>query len=210
MMKIIKVKNRGMLEIQNSKVTCYLRNDNNFKKSEDLKDQLKDEKNTMSQNLSLGEEKYLIIYPIPKKDISIITSNGKKFRSTIYFLDDIKNIIDGFNIENPCFCENGVFIKFSSDNDYKRFLFNKTFNTIKDICKEVNDFTNLETNFNKYLEEFQTRKSMKLKEINRNINLYSKIDKIGEENYFLSIPRNSLYFDINAFIEKKKEMKLLM
>ena len=210
MMKLIKVKNRGMLEIKNSKVTCYLRNDKHYKKSEDLKDQLKDEKNTMSQNLSLGEEKYLIIYPIPKKDISIITSNGKKYKSTIYFIDDIKNIIDGFNMENPCFCENGVFIKFSSDNDYKRFLFNKTFNTIKDICKEVNDFTNLETNFNKYLEEFQTRKSMKLKEINRNINLYSKIDKIGEENYFLSIPRNSLYFDINAFIEKKKEMKLLM
>ncbi len=62
----------------------------------------------------------------------------------------------------------------------------------------------METNFNKYLKEFQTRNSMQLKEINRNINLYSKIDKIGEENYFSSIPRNSLYFDINSFIEKKK------
>ena len=86
---------KGVIEIENSYVKCFLGKNRNLKSSEDIYKELKNDA-IIKKNEDiyyLGEEAYTIVYPIQEKNISIITSEGKKYKSTIYFIDDIKKII---------------------------------------------------------------------------------------------------------------------
>ena len=89
----IVIPNRGMLEIKDSYIKCFLGKDNNCKSSEQLWNELKvGRPKAFKKSFKLGEEEYLIYYPIPEKKISVIAKDGKEYKSTIYFIDDIKNI----------------------------------------------------------------------------------------------------------------------
>ena len=200
-MKKITVENRGKIEIKNSYITCFLGKNNIYKSSEDLYQELNVINPDKSDEIySINGEKYLIIYPIKEKKISIVTNEGNLYKSIVHFIDDIKNIIKGLNMENPCYYAEGEYKVFQTENDYAYFLFKNELTEIKDIKEENVDFDNLEKTYN----NLEIKESYLLKDINKNINLYSKIDKIGEEKYFITLPRTSLNFTLNYFYEKKK------
>ena len=93
-----------MIEINNSTVKCYLGKESNVKSYEEIYNELKDnEENKQNETYILGGEVYNIVYPISAKIISIITNEGKKLKSTIYFTDDIKNIIAGLKMKKHAF-----------------------------------------------------------------------------------------------------------
>ena len=198
------IDSRGMIEINNSTVKCYLGKESNVKSSEEIYNELKDEENKQNETYILGGEVYNIIYPISAKIISIITSEGKKLKSTIYFTDDIKNIIAGLKMKNPCFLEKNGYKAFLTDNDYNIFLFDKNMSEIKDVQKEEFSYKTLETNYNQYFKEFQNRESTKLEKINRNLDLYTKIENIKQEDYFITSARSLQFFKLNKFFDNKK------
>ena len=192
---------RGMIEIENSKVKCFLGTGEFIKSSEDLFHQYNTDIVTKEETFfMLGKEKYLIINPIPEKKIFIITKEGKTYKSTIYFLEDIKNIILGLNIVNPVYYKEGQYKSFEDDDDYKIFLFGSKINKIKDLKKKEIDFTSLKKNY----EEFKFQNSIKLKDINKNISLYSNIDNIGEQNYYITTERNYQKSNLNKFCKNEK------
>ena len=53
----------------------------------------------------IGAQLFIIELPITEKNISIVLSNGKKYKSKIYFLENITNIIKSYKMDNPCFYE---------------------------------------------------------------------------------------------------------
>ena len=177
------IKDRGMIEIENTKIKCYLGKRDNPKSSEEIYHKYKIDIPTKEQEfVNIDNQKYLIIYPIPKKIISIITSEGKKYKSTVYFLDDIKNIISGLKMINPCYFEEDKYNPFQTKDNYLSFLYGEDANEIIDIGKKEIDFSSLRKNYN----EFKIKESIRLSDINKNIYLYSKIDNIGKENYFIT------------------------
>lgn len=201
----IKLAKRGAIEIENSKIKCFLGKDNNIISSEDLWKSLKDNKvDNYKIYYNLGDEQYIIYYPIPQKNISIILSNGTKYKSTIYFEDDIKNIIFAFGMENACYLQDEKYVSFSSENHYGIFLLNEELSEIKDIQIESIKYTDLKDKY----ENFQIKNTIKLGEINQNIHLYSKIDKIGEEEYFMTFRRSALNLILDEFIEKKERNEI--
>ena len=196
---------RGMIEIENSNVKCFLGNGAFLQSSEDLFHQYKTDIVTQEESFfMLGEEKYLIINPIIEKKISIITKDGKTYKSTIYFLEDIKNIIYGLNIVNPVYFREGRYKSFADDNDYRIFLFGSKMNEIKDFKTKEIDFFSLKKNY----EDFKLNNSIKLKDINKNISLYSNVDNIGEQNYFITAERMCQKSILNQFcgVEKRNEI----
>ena len=200
-MKKITIENRGKIEIKNSYITCFLGKNDIYKSSEDLYKELNVINPIKSDEIySINGEEYLIIYPIQEKKISLVTNEGNLYKSKVYFVDDIKNIIKGLNMDNPCYYAEGEYKIFETETEYAFFLFNKELSEIKDIKEENVDFENLEKTY----KNLQIKESYLLKDINKNINLYSKIDKIGEEKYFITLPRTSLKYKLNYFYEKKK------
>ena len=198
MEEIIALGNRGKLELKNSNVKCFLGNDQNYKSSEEIYKELKFKKIIGTKNFySIDKENYLIYYPIPEKKISIITNIGKIYKSVVYFVDDIKNIINGLKIINPCYLIKDEYIPFKKEKDYANFLYEKNTNEIKGIETEKIDYIKLKKSYN----SFQIKKSDILGNINKNIFLYSKIDKIEKEEYFMTIPRTSLNIKLDCFYE---------
>ena len=196
-----KLVEKGKLKIENSNVICFLGKGDKYKSSEEIWKELKDKEITrMTDYYIYEDEKYLIYNPIPQKKISIIINNGKRYKSTVYFVDDIKNIIQGFKLNNPCFIFEGKNEAFESENDYALFLFEKDSNEIKDIENETIDYKELEDNYN----QFKIKDSKILQDINKNIHLYSKIDNIGKEKYFNTSSRNSLIIKLNEFFISNK------
>ena len=196
---------RGMIEIENSKVKCFLGNGDFLKSSEDLFHQYNTDIVTQEETpLMLGEEKYIIINPIPEKRISIITKDGKTYKSTIYFIEDIKNIILGLNIINPVYFIEGQYKPFEDDDDYKIFLFSSKIDIIKDLKTKEIDFSALKKKY----EEFKFNDSIKLKDINKNISLYSNIDNIGEQNYFITRERINQKSILNHFCKNEKREEI--
>ena len=202
--KEIIINNRGMIKIKNSYIKCFLGKYPNIKSSEEIYEEKKNVDNEMESFYTIGEETFFICYPIPIKYISIITNDGKKYNSTVYFPDDIKNIISGFQMKKPFYLEKGQYKAFNYDDNYYCFLLNNDINEIKDLFKEKFDFKNTENKFNEYHNEFQNKKSVKLNTINRNIYLYSKIDNINEEIFFITQSRSLLFYQLNLFCKNKK------
>ena len=201
MESIIPIKNRGKLEIENSNIKCFLGKDENYKSSEDLWNELKVNKVKKIENFYyINDEKYSIIYPIPEKQISIITSNGKLYKSTVYFVDDIKNIINGLKMVNPCYFFEGKYSAFKTETDFGKFLFNIKASEIKDVKSENIDFKKLEENY----KNICLKDPNKLIDINKNIYLYSKIDGIGTEEYFMTAQRTWQSYELKSFFENKK------
>ena len=199
------IKDRGMIEIENTKIKCYLGKRDNPKSSEEIYHKYKIDIPTKVQEfVNIDNQKYLIIYPIPEKIISIITNEGKKYKSTVYFLDDIKNIISGLKMINPCYFEEDKYNPFQTKDNYLSFLYGEDANEIKDIGKKEIDFSSLRKNYN----EFKIKESIRLSDINKNIYLYSKIDNIGKENYLITSERNDLKSNLNEFgiNEKRSEI----
>ena len=192
---------RGKLEIFNSTVRCFLGKKEKFKSSEEIWRELKDkEKTKMFDTYIFESEHYKICNPIPEKNISIITSNGKKYKSTIYFLDDIKNIIKGFKMTNPCYLLEGRYTALTCENDYIEFLFENNSNEIKDVEKETIDYTELEDSY----KSFNIIDTNILGNINKNIHLYSKIYNIGKEKYYITNSRALLNIKLNKFFASEK------
>ena len=202
MENIIKIGIRGKIEIENSQIKCFLGKNDNYKSSEEIYNELKVSKpNKMKSLYELDGEKYLIIYPILEKKISVITNDGKSYKSLIYFVDDIKNIINCLNMSNACYFIDGKYVSFKTDNDFACFLYDKGKYEIKDVNNEqIIDFTKLEKEYN----DFKIEDSNLLLKINKNIYLYSKIKGIEKENYFITASRASLYYRLNSFYENKK------
>ena len=201
---IIKVGKRGKLEIENSRINCFLGKNDNYKSSEEIYNELNTVKHDkMNSFYYLDDEKYLIIYSILEKKISVITNDGNFYKSIIYLVDDIKNIINCLNMINTCYFIDGKYVAFKTDNDYACFLYDKEINEIKDVKNEQIDFTKLENEYN----NFKTVDSNLLFNINKNIYLYSKIKSIEKEKCFITVPRTSLYYRLNSFYENKKEKK---
>ena len=202
MENIIKIGIRGKIEIENYQIKCFLGKNDNYKSSEEIYNELKVSKpNKMKSLYELDGEKYLIIYPILEKKISVITNDGKSYKSLIYFVDDIKNIINCLNMSNACYFIDGKYVSFKTDNDFACFLYDKGKYEIKDVNNEqIIDFTKLEKEYN----DFKIEDSNLLLKINKNIYLYSKIKGIEKENYFITASRASLYYRLNSFYENKK------
>ena len=197
----ITIPNRGMLEIKDSNIKCFLGNGNNYKSSEQLRNELKDKKlTTIKKYIKLGEEEYPIYYPIPEKKISIVANNGKSYKSTIYFIDDIKNIIIGLKMNNPCYIDKGKYITMNSDYHYSYFLYLEEGKEIKDVDANIIKFDKLENKF----KSIVIKDTYILGDINNNINLYSKIDNIEKEEFFFTTSRTRLFTALILFYENKK------
>ena len=200
----IYIKERGMIEIENMNVKCYLGKESNVKPSVDLFHQYKTGRPTKEQDyIYLGEEKYLILYPIPEKKISIIDNNGNKYKATVYFIDDIKNIIQGLNITNPYYLKDDSYFKIENEADYMLFLFGKKFKEIKDIRNKEIDFESLKEDYNSKMEF-----SLILKDINKNISHYSKINNIEKENYFITYERTFQTIALREFCRSEKRTEI--
>ena len=199
---ILIIQNRGKLEIDNCYITCFLGKNDEYIASENLYKKLNAIRPTREKEMyNISGEKYLIYYPIPgNKKISIVTNEGKRYKSQIYFIDDIKNIIKGLNMDNPCFCEEGKYQTFGKDIDYGFFLYHTDINEIKDIGKENVSLIDLK----KLFDSIQIKDTLLLEDINKNIKLYSKMDTIGKEKYFLTLQRNSLTFLLDRFYDNKQ------
>ena len=194
--KEIKILEKGKIEIENSYIKCFLGKGDNYKSSEDLRKEIPDNSTSnYCEWYEMDNEKYQIYYPIPKKNISIILKNGKKYKSDIYFVDDIKNIISGLNMENPCFLFRNKYLSLKEELERARFLTKINLKEIKDIGFEEINFDNLKVIY----EKFEFKGSLKLKDINNNISIYSKIDNIGEQEYYSSQERTSLGIDLDIF-----------
>lgn len=193
---------KGRIEIENSNVKCFLGKNGKIKSSEDIYKELKNYDGIKKKEdiYYLGEEAYTIVYPIQEKNISIITSDGKKYKSTIYFIDDIINIISAFKMTNPRYYSENKYESFNSKHNYIIFLYDKTANEIKDI----GIYTINEKELQKIYEQFEIKETIKLGDINKNINLYSKIDNIDKEDFFITGERNLLESRLYLFCENNK------
>ena len=197
---------KGVIEIENSYVKCFLGKNRNLKSSEDIYKELENDA-IIKKNEDiyyLGEEAYTIVYPIQEKNISIITSEGKKYKSTIYFIDDIINIISAFKMTNPSYYSENKYESFNSKDDYIIFLYEKKTNEIKDIGINTINEKELQTIY----DQFQIKETIKLRDINKNINLYSKIDNIENEDFFITSQRNILQSKLNIFCRNNKRNEI--
>ena len=195
---------------KNSILECYLGDETKTKKSECIMKELENLEGIRNYEYKIGENTYNIMFPIPSKKIKVITKTGKIYKSTVYFIDDIKNIIAYLKMDNPTFKDRyNDNIKFINPRDYELFLFTKESNEIKDISDLEIDFLNLEKEYNTNFTNFTLIKNaFNLKEINRNINVYTKIDNIDKEQYYLSENRRSLKCEIDKFYENKERNKI--
>jgi len=197
----IVIPNRGILEIKDSNIKCFLGKDNNCKSSEQLWNELKVQEPIVSQETyKLGEEEYIIYYPIQEKQISVVTKNGKSYNSTIYFIDDIKNIISGLKMINPCYIFKGEYKPLNSEMYYFHFLYLEEENEIKDVDINSIKFDELENTY----KSIEIKKTQILGEINKNIFVYSKIDDIDKENYYITLSRTRLSSELKMFYESKE------
>ena len=197
---------KGVIEIENSYVKCFLGKNRNLKSSEDIYKELKNDA-IIKKNEDiyyLGEEAYTIVYPIQEKNISIITSEGKKYKSTIYFIDDIINIISAFKMTNPSYYSENKYESLNSKDDYIIFLYEKKTNEIKDIGINTINEKELQTIY----DQFQIKETIKLRDINKNINLYSKINNIENEDFFITSQRNILQSKLNIFCRNNKRNEI--
>ena len=198
MSKEIKILKRGKIEIENSYIKCFLGKDNDFKSSEDVWNEIKDKTVIKIENsYEINDEKYKIIYPIHQKNISIILKNGKKCKSDVYFVDDIENIITGLNMEKAYYLRESTYMPLQTELDRSLFLFDRNSNEIKDIGNENIDFKDLKKRY----EEFKFQDTLRLIDINKNINIYSKIDNIGTQDYFFAEQRTWLGLELESLIK---------
>ena len=202
MSKKISNTERGKIEIDIFNVKCYLGKGPYAILSEELFNTYKMDVPTKEEDyFYLDKEEYLILYPIPEKKISIIDNNGDKYKATVYFIDDIKNIIQGLNISNPHYLKDGKYIKMENEVSYSLFLFGQKSKEIKDIKKEEINFESLKMEYN---SQVSNKSSLKLKDINKNISHYSAINNIEQDEYFLSFKRIYQEIELGEFCKDER------
>lgn len=179
-----------------------------MKKSKDIKEEIQNLSGISEYPYNIGKKTYTFLYPIPSKTISIITKNGKIYKSTVYCIDDIKHIISYLKMENPIFKDRyNNNIRFVSDINYELFLFLDNSNEIKDISNLEIKYESLEKKYKSNFAKFQEKKkksTFNLIDINENINIYTKLDNVDKELYYLSGGRRVLKCELNLFFEKKE------
>ena len=205
------------IELINDDVICYIGNENNKKQSVEIYDVIPKNPNNdcmfdgaVVSKYYYGENQYIPYYiPLFKKRIKIYNSKGKQFKSIICFTEDIKNIIKYFKMKNPHYLDksSNKYKAFSSENDYKVFLFDKS-EIIKDISYTHIDYEQLKDLYQKK-ENIYKKKDSKiatyLKEVNDNIYNYSQNNNLKEEKIFYTIGRNLFFSKLqNIFYEGKK------
>ena len=212
------------IELNGKIITCYIGKKENRKKSSEFALELKNTDYydvTGIGKVKLGEEEYLVYYPLYGKSIKIISSKGFQYNAEIYFIEDIKNIVSFFKMKNANYLygEFKEFVPFNNlDYNYSKFLLNKGSNIIKDIVFYDINYTDLETIYNKKksLKKNDLKKIKVLKEINDNINYYyQKFTTFSLENekIIFSSERTELVNDIYSFYEghllKKEKEKII-
>ena len=193
------IPNRGKIEITPDLfVKCYLGKEGQIKASKDIWIELKDKyENQDKIDYVIGDQLFIIELPITEKNISIVLSNGKKYKSKIYFVEDITNIIKAFKMDNPCFYEYYEYIPLDNYDKCSLFLNEISLNEIKDIV--IDDNLSFEDKYN----NFSFKESDKLEDINNSIKYYTKMDEIEDETYFYTIPRRGLKSRLNLFYQNK-------
>ena len=182
-------------------ITCFIGEEGNLKKSEDFAKLIVEEKTPYN---ILGGEKdgYKFYYPLKGKSIHVIDSKGIEYDATIYFVEDIKNIIYGLDLKNPQYFsyEYKEYIKLGPKS-YDYFLLGPE-TVIKDITYSEINYKELKTKYKNTLKKLENINPKLLEETNNNLCYYSKVDLQNELIYF-SPERTKLGIRITQFYESK-------
>ena len=185
------------ISIIQKSITCYIGCEDNLKKSEDFAKQIIEEK--IPYNILGGEKDgYKFYYPLKGKSIHIIDSKGIEYDSTIFFVEDIKNIISGLELKNPQYFsyDKQEYIKLDPEN-YDYFILGPE-NVIKDITYSKINYEELEIVYTNKLKKLENTNPKLLEEINDNLGYYSKVDLQNELIYY-SYERTMLGIKISKF-----------
>ena len=189
-------------------ITCFIGDEDNLKKSEDFAKLIADEKTPFN---ILGGEKdgYKFYYPLKAKSIHIIDSKGIEYDATIYFVEDIKNIIYGLDLKNPQYFsyEYKEYIKLGPKT-YALFLLGSE-TVIKDITYSEISYKELKTKYENTLKRLENINPKLLEETNNNLCYYSKVDLQNELIYF-SPERTKLGIRITQFYESKTSKIIIL
>ena len=149
--------------------------------------------------------KIIIFYPLFEKKIKIIDSKGKLYKSSIYFTEDIKNIISYLKMKNPHFYNKstGKYNELKSTN-YSIFLLGNN-ELIKDIVYSEIKYEDLKMIYGKKEKNMKKKKKfIYLKEINDNIDLYSKAVGLKNEKIIFTRERHLFKETIQSYYSEKK------
>ena len=213
--------NSNNIELNNNNLICYIGQKELRRKSYDAYMQIKSKnidniKYSLNGRgeLTLGEEKYHFYFPIFEKSIKIIDSQGIEYKSKVYFFEDIKNIISYFDMKNPHYKNNDSkkFIELKP-NFYRAFLTSQNINVIKDINYSIVDYQELKNIYNRKIENLKKSEpiqieSIKLKDLNDNIEYYSNSLKLQYEKIIYTKERANFMEQIINFYENS-ENKIL-
>ena len=188
----------------NDTIICYIGKNNNRIKSFELYNDIlsKKIKNIIYESsgigrINLGDDEIKFYQPLFEKDIKIIDSQGFEYKANIYFIEDIKNIIAFFKMKNPHYKDTNSDKYFQlTENEYSKFFlgYNKI---IKDFVTSNFDFKKLREIYEEKSKKLGKNKKIGedvflLKEINDNIDYYSKVFGLKEEKIFYT--RERAYF----------------
>ena len=185
------------IESKNKNLICYIRVKENFIKSEELCELINKQKiegididPDMTGKFWVQKDKYIfIVFPSFKKKIKIINSKGKQYKSTICFAEDVKSIIRYFKMKNPHYYDEtkGKYIKFLPEY-YSEFLLSNNIK-IKDIIYSEIDYEKLKEKFSNKEKNIPKKANIHLlKEVNDNIDYYTRIS-VKEEKIFFTKER---------------------
>ena len=178
-------------------ITCFIGSEDNLKKSEDFAKQIIEEK-TPFNILGGKKDGYKFYFPLKGKSIHIIDSKGIEYDSTIYFIEDIKNIISGLELKNPQYFsyDQQEYIKLEPKN-YDYFILGPE-TVVKDITYSKINYEELKINYANKLKKLENKYPKLLGEINDNLDYYSKVDLQNELIYY-SHERTLLGIKISQF-----------
>ena len=195
--------NEGKVKLKDKNLICYIQVKEKLIESRELCNLINSNKiedieiepdQTGKLYIEKNKKKFIfIVFPSFEKNIKIIDSKGKQFKSTIFFTVDVKNIINYLKMKNPHYYDNtnGQYIKLTPEY-YSQFVLDKK-EIIKDITYSEIKYEDLKNIFEAKEIKIQKReKVFFLKDINDNIDYYLKLPEVKEENIFFT--RERLYF----------------
>ena len=114
----------------------------------------------------------------------MIDSKGIDYVASVYFVEDVKNIIYGLDLKNPHYFsyDKKEYIKLGPKS-YDYFILGPE-NAIKDITYSEINYKELKNNFDNTLKKLEKINPKYLEEINDNLRYYSKVDLQKELIYF--------------------------
>lgn len=183
-------------------ITCFIGSEGNLKKSEDFAKQIIEEK-TPYNILGGKKDGYKFYFPLKGKSIHVIDSKGIEYDATIYFVEDIKNIISALELKNPHYFsyDKYKYIKLEQ-KIYDIFLLGAE-TVIKDITYSEINYDELKASYTNKLEKLKNENPRFLDEINDNLGYYSKVDLKNELIYY-SNERSLLGIKISNFYDDEK------